>query len=183
MFTPFQLQKSVQAAAVVLRGESKKMGRLRLLKLLYLAERQCIKSGQPLIGGKLCVMTHGPLHSEVYDLIKGTHRHEAEWSTFIISKGPREVWLQHEPDMGKLSPFEVTILTDTVDKYAQIDDPTLVHLTHKLPEVVEKHPVAIAEGTSIALPLEELAAAVCPPEYEQEMIEYFKELAGSHATT
>ena len=88
MFTKFKLQKAVQAAAVVLRAEGKRMSRLRLVKLLYLAERKCLETtGHPLIGGKLCVMRRGPLSSPVYDLIKGEHPGEAKWSKFIVREG------------------------------------------------------------------------------------------------
>jgi uncharacterized phage-associated protein len=181
MFTKFSAQKAVQAAAVILRAEGKRTSRLRLLKLLYLAERKCLESsGHPLIGGKLCIMQHGPLHSDVYDLIKGNHAQEAKWSRFIVREGPQNLRLgPAEPGMGKLSPFEVDILIKMVERHIHMDDWELAECTHLLPEVRDQRP---AVNTLIPLHVEEIIRAACPPEYQEEMIEDLMEGAACDAT-
>ena len=82
--------KAVQAAAVLLRNEGTKMTRLRLLKLLLIADRKSIKEmGVPILGSKIVAMDNGPLHSEIYDLIKGSSTvrddlvkiHQDQWAT------------------------------------------------------------------------------------------------------
>lgn len=179
MFTAFTLQKSVQAAAVILRAEGKKMSRLRLLKLLYLVERKCLQTaGYPFLGGPFYIMQHGPLHGAVYDLIKGTHPGEAKWSRFIMREGPRDIRLVSEPTMSELSPFEVKVLNEIVDLHAPMDDYEVAEITHMLPEVRGRRPL---DNGRIPLPLEEIVASACPPEYRDEIIDDLKEKAAGHA--
>ncbi len=66
-------RKAIEAAATLLRlAPHRIMGRKRLLALLYIADRESLKRrGRPIVGGRLCAMDYGPIHSEVYDLIKG----------------------------------------------------------------------------------------------------------------
>ena len=73
MYFQFGTRKIVEAAAVLLRSSQHgRMGRLRLLKLLYIADRESLReTGRPIVGTKLVAMDLGPVHSEVYDLIKG----------------------------------------------------------------------------------------------------------------
>ena len=64
-------KKAVEAAAILARqSPGQKISRKRLLALLYIANRECLKrSGRPIIGGRLVAMKYGPIHGEVYDLI------------------------------------------------------------------------------------------------------------------
>ena len=76
-------RKAIEATAI-LAGLSpgRRIGRKRLLALLYIASRECLKkSARPLLGGRLVAMTHGPVHSGVLDLIDQTEGTEgtAEW--------------------------------------------------------------------------------------------------------
>jgi len=59
--------------------ESREMDRVRLLKLLYIADRESIaQTGEPILGTKLVAMKWGPLHSKVLDLINGVGAPEEE---------------------------------------------------------------------------------------------------------
>jgi uncharacterized phage-associated protein len=173
MNLPFNTRKAIEAAAVILRAHGKKTTRLRLLKLLYLAERKCLRdTGRGMIGGKLTIMRHGPLHSAVYDLIKGVHRDEAQWSERFISDGPLLIRLDSEPKMAALSPYEVETLRELVDFHAQMDDYDLAEYTHGLPEVKGQRPTG---DTSVDLPVEEVMQCVCPAQHRDEMIAELKE--------
>ena len=100
----FDAEKAVQAAGVLLRNEGKRMSRLRLLKLLIIADRRCLKeTGRPILGSKVVAMDNGPLHSDVYDLIKGEHASEPLWSRYIAKAGKQDVVLEDEPPVGRLS--------------------------------------------------------------------------------
>ena len=84
----FDATKAVQAAAVLARLEGKRVSRLRLLKLLYIADRESLRQrGSPLLGSKAVAMDNGPLHSDVYDVIKGTHSASPKWSRYFTNYG------------------------------------------------------------------------------------------------
>lgn len=69
----FKFDKALQAAAYLLRRETcREMNYMRLLKVLYLADRESIReSGAPITGDKIAAMERGPVLSGVFDLIKG----------------------------------------------------------------------------------------------------------------
>ena len=67
----FNIEKTIQAIAALLHFHgSKEMSYLRMLKLLYLADRECLQeTGRPITGDRVVAMEHGPVLSSVYDLI------------------------------------------------------------------------------------------------------------------
>ncbi len=143
--TPFRssLNKKIQVAGVILRDRGP-MDRLRLLKLLYIADREALQErGVPIIGGLLVAMDHGPLHSEVYDLIKGAHVNEADWSAYIISQG-HMMTLKNDPGRLDLSPFEIDKLNAVTAHYQDVDIWKLSELTHDFEEWKD----AFVKGTS-----------------------------------
>jgi uncharacterized phage-associated protein len=49
------------------------MNYMRLLKLLYIADRESLpRTGRPIVGGPVIAMERGPVLEEVFDLIRGT---------------------------------------------------------------------------------------------------------------
>lgn len=153
----FDVDKAVQVAAVILRNEGKRMSRLRLLKLMLIADRECLRrTGRPILGSKVVAMNNGPLHSDVYDLIKGTHKDEARWSWFISKAGQRDVKLTREPPVGMLSRHEIELLNDVSDRHAQLDDYELSDATHSFSEF-DKH---FHKNTSTVIPLEDMIDGV-----------------------
>lgn len=154
-------QKAVQAAAALLRFEHDwKMGRMRLLKLLYLADRRCLKkTGRPLIGDRTVAMDRGPLHGTIYDWIKGEGFQEQEWSRYIRAAGPRDIHLNDDPGNGSLSKHELEILNETSRDFIATEDDELSFLTHDLPEY-KKVDASRTAGSSLPIPLEDIIDAV-----------------------
>ena len=168
-------KKAVQATAVILRTEGKGASRLRVLKLLIIAERKCLQqTGHTMLGGKFCIMKHGPLHSAVYALIKGEHPEEAKWSRYIVRDGPRDLRLSSEPSMGELSPFEVQLLNAIVEKHIHMSDYDLAEITHEFGEIKDNRPT---DDTSIPLSLEDIVRAACPVDIQEEIIEDLRDKA------
>ena len=168
MLGRFNPQKAIQAAGVILRAEGKRTTRLRLLKLLYLAERKCVaETGRRLIGGKLVAMKNGPLHSDVLDLINGSHQSEPLWSKYFTAHGPREVALTDEPEVGRLSKYEIQTLTCIAEKHAALDDFAISELTHGFPEWRE----SFEDGESKVIPVELLVRSVCQAEHVEQIIQ------------
>ena len=68
----FSFEKRLQAAGVLLGLDGDRMERIRLLKLLYIADRELLaETGRTITGDRVVAMDHGPVLSQVYDLIKG----------------------------------------------------------------------------------------------------------------
>jgi len=110
---PYRLNisKAIQAAGVLLRETSShRMTRLRLLKLLYIADRESLKkTGRPITGDRAVAMPHGPVLSELYDCIKGTACHLASWQEFFCSED-LDVCMIKSPATDDLCRYEIETL-------------------------------------------------------------------------
>ncbi|HQU41243.1 MAG TPA: DUF4065 domain-containing protein, partial [Pirellulales bacterium] len=78
----FNPVKTIQAVAFLLRREpARRMNYMRLLKILYLAERAILaESGKPLTGSPVLATPRGPLFADVLGLIRGQHIATPEWA-------------------------------------------------------------------------------------------------------
>ncbi|MGA2032059.1 MAG: Panacea domain-containing protein [Thermoguttaceae bacterium] len=170
----FSTQKTIQAVGVLLRLARGRMGRLRLLKLLYIADRDSLREfRRPIIGCRTVAMKNGPLHSEVFNLIKGEHMQEPAWSEHIHGDGC-EVTLEKDPGVSELSAAEVRTLTQTFEKYATTDEWDLVEITHGFPEWSENYPDKAAD-TSRTIPFRDLIRAVGLAAEEQAILQEAQE--------
>ncbi|CAN5903558.1 hypothetical protein BH23PLA1_BH23PLA1_06180 [soil metagenome] len=130
----FDFGKVLQAAGVLLHLDGKRMSRLRLLKLLYIADRELIAEvGRTISGDCAVAMKNGPVLSRTYDLIKGESGRAGEWDNYSHSEG-YAVELRSEPGRGRLSKYEIEKLTEVSDRYRRLDDFDLSELTHQFPE-------------------------------------------------
>lgn len=140
MFFRFSTNKTIQASAVLLKLDRGRMGYLRLLKLLYIADREhLLHSHRPIVGTRIVAMNNGPLHSEVYDLIKGEHAKAPLWAEHIRKEG-YEVELLKDPGVSELSAAEVRTLRSVSEKYASFSEWDLVEVTHDFPEWLKNVP-------------------------------------------
>jgi uncharacterized phage-associated protein len=152
-------RKAVEAAAI-LAGQSpdRKISRKRLLALLYIASRECLKqSGRPLVGGKLVAMQYGPIHGDVYDLINEREDAEGqtEWSRHFHNER-YYVALDKDPGMNALSRFEARVLLETLKKYERDDDWDVAQQTHGFSE----YGIAYKKGSARTISLEQIIHAV-----------------------
>jgi hypothetical protein len=164
MSTPFHFHyaKAAQAAATLLRTEpGRKMNYYRLLKLLYIADRESLeKTGRPIIGGRLVAMNRGPLHSALYDLINGKDSQIAFWSEYFqTDPHEHELVLRNDPGNDALCKLEIDLLNDIRDAHNTEDDFAVGELTHEFQEFIKNEP---GRGSSKTIPFEDLLAAVRP---------------------
>ena len=109
MTNRLNIQKAIQATGVLLSNEnSNRMSRIRLIKFLYIADRESLQEkGSPLTFDNWVAMDNGPVLSGVYDLIKGEHIHADLWLQYFQNDG-HVVQMNERPPRGKLSlPYEV----------------------------------------------------------------------------
>lgn len=169
------IEKKIQAAAILLREEGGRMDRLRLLKLLYIADREALKEiGMPIVGGHVVAMDNGPLHSEVYDLIKGVHDSDAEWSEFFENSSHVMI-LRSDPGHLELSRYEIEKLKDVSLRFRDKEIGALIDYTHDFEEW-KRH--FVKEGTSAWIPLDSIMEAVGLTQAQREEI---KREAAVHA--
>jgi uncharacterized phage-associated protein len=157
MFRPFDRAKAVQASAVIAVAEGKRLSKLRLLKLLYIADRRSLReTGRPILGSKAVAMPHGPLHSDVLNLIDGKLPNPREWDRHFKRVGKRDVELFRPADNSTLSKYDIELLQDVVRLHEEINDYDLSKLTHDFQEWDKFY----KKGTSTVIPLEEIIDAV-----------------------
>lgn len=167
----FDPKRVTQAAAfLVNRSGSNRMQYLKLLKLLYFADRESLREkGYPITGDQAYAMDYGPVLTRVFDYIKCQIRAGADvWSTYFRTFG-YEIELVEDPGTGDLSKYDRRILTDIYDRYKDRDGFDLSHLSHDFPEWKEVY----QEGrTSTLIPIEKtLDALGIQIENLQEQIE------------
>ena len=137
MRTPFREEKATQAAARLLKLRGGKMSHLKLIKLLYLVERESlVRFGVPLTHDSYCSLPHGPVLSATLDRINTRECYEGGyWDRHISPKTNNEVSLR-EADVpnGQLSPAEEALIDEVFAKYGHLSRWDLVELTHGLPE-------------------------------------------------
>jgi uncharacterized phage-associated protein len=128
----FDIKKTIQAAGVLLRKESGHENYMRLLKLLYLADRQSIQeTGRPITGDRVVAMKNGPVLSRVYDYIR--HGMDAEWTRYFETER-YDIAIRRQPDIDLLSKQDIDILENTSKIYWDRGPSDMVDLTHELPE-------------------------------------------------
>jgi uncharacterized phage-associated protein len=153
-------RKAIEATAILARlSPDRKIGSKRLLALLYIASRECLKrSGRPLLGGTLVAMKYGPINARVYDLIREKKDADgsADWVQHFHKDGYHIV-LDKDPGMNALSRFEARLLEDTLRKYERNDDWDIALLTHKFPEY---HKTYCRKTKPRAISLKAIATAV-----------------------
>jgi uncharacterized phage-associated protein len=170
----FDEKKAAEAASVLLRFEGDKMEYLRLLKLLYIADRESIgETGEPISYSRSMAMDYGPLSSEVYDLVKGTREDQAVWSAYIATHA-KSVKLVADPGRGMLSKYEIDKLNEVSQRYEGTNTFDLVKITHAMPEWKKNEP---EKGSSRLIPLGDIIDAVGMGDHKNEILQDLRQRA------
>lgn len=162
----FDFRKTMHAVAHLLRDEpSKRMNYMRLIKLLYIADRQSVaETGRPITGDTAVAMDRGPVLSHVYDLVRGSHAFTPEWSGFFRRVG-YELQMIEDPGNSHLSRYEARKLTHVKEQYADKDEWDLARETHCFDEWRKNQP---EPGSSRNIAMRDIFEAVGKiEEYDQ----------------
>ena len=150
----FRERKAAQAAARLLDSHGGSMPYVKLIKLLYLADRESlIDSGYPITGARLVSMDKGPVLSEVLDLITWEQDGDSPWRRYVSPPERYEVSLAAAPDADELSEYELAILDGVFERFGRMDRWALVRYTHTLPEWV--HPDGSSSDIDVRAILED----------------------------
>jgi uncharacterized phage-associated protein len=137
----FNERKAAEASAFFLirSGGHMQLEILKLMKLLYLAERLSYERfGEPLIGDRLVSMPHGPVLSITYNYLNGEIESRNGWTDWINDRSGRLISLKNperikspEDDLRYLSDDDLTILDEIWDNFGAMTATQLRNYTHE----------------------------------------------------
>jgi uncharacterized phage-associated protein len=134
--TLFNFSKTLQATGYLLRRKAgSRDNYMRVLKLLYIAERRSLqRRGVPISGDSIFAMERGPVLSRTLSLIDGSDPETANWD-FYVKREDYDISLVHEPGNMQLSRADINVLEEVADEFRGFDEWALVDWCHKnLPE-------------------------------------------------
>ncbi|MBI1852913.1 MAG: SocA family protein [Planctomycetes bacterium] len=132
----FDERKAVAAAAYLLKLADGEMPYLRLMKLLYIAERESLRRfNRPICGDRYVAMAHGPVLSKTLDLIRADEPLAGStWSNHFQKTEHHNLRLIDDPGVGPLSEADLQVLREAHKLCQDVDVWKLRDLTHLLPE-------------------------------------------------
>lgn len=127
----YREDKATQAAALFLKLRCDKMSYLKLIKLLYIAEREALlRWGRPITYDYLVSMRHGPVLSQTLDILNGDTESDSPWERAISRPVNHEVQLIEDPGVDKLSEAEEQLIRDVFAEHGTKSRWELRNWTH-----------------------------------------------------
>jgi len=160
MTVTYREDKATQAAARLLRLAGGKLNHMKLMKLLYLADRRAlIQWGRPITFDWYVSMPHGPVLSFTLDRINDTAPPDGSsyWHRHISERRDHEVALLGDAPRDQLSPAEEQLLDAVRREFGAMNQWDLRDYSHTLPEwrdpkgsslPIEIRDILLAEGFS-----------------------------------
>jgi len=162
----FKLEKAIEATGYLLQlyGIQKPTKFMRILKLLYLADRKALEEWErPITYDTYVSMKQGQVLSNTYDFMKRQNQCEA-WDKYFENKFYYWICLKEPIKLNKLSPAEVELIEQIYNEYGGYDEFELAEITHELPEYIDPG------DSSIPTPLDKLLRVLSYKEDEIERI-------------
>ena len=137
MVLRFNERRATEAAAKFLKLRGGRMSYLKLIKLLYLLDREALlRWGRPVTTDRYVSMDNGPVVSRIYGLIReepapGT---DPVWHHYISAPRDYEVALIAEPETDELSRAEEALIEEIFSNYGNLSRWDLVKISHDLAE-------------------------------------------------
>jgi len=134
----FKEEKTTQAAALLLKLRKDKMSYMKLIKLLYLADREALLEwGRPITFDSYVSMKAGPVLSRTLNLINegAEPGKDSFWNKHISPPQNYDVELKDDPGIDELSEAEIALLERIFAQYGKMGRWDLINnVMHKLPE-------------------------------------------------
>jgi len=139
-FPRFREDKAADMACRFLQRHGGTMSYLKLLKLMYIAERRAILTwGRSITFDDFVSMRRGPVLSRTYDLITDEWPPNAVVSVFqrrirVYEPYRVESTDDETPECSPLSQAEMSLIDTVYEEFGEMDKWELVKETHKFPE-------------------------------------------------
>ena len=131
----FNERKAAQMAAFFASKENGQIAVLKLVKLLYLADRQCLQQYNfPISGDCPVSMPHGPVLSATYTLICEGSDTPNGWDAWISDRANHEVRASREfsrADLDELSDVELGVMDSVWQQFGGMDRWQIRDYTHE----------------------------------------------------
>lgn len=151
----YDSEKAVQCIDYFVEQEGGRIEKLKVIKLLYLADRLSLaKRDKPLIFDEYFSMRHGPVTSASLNGINGEIADPA-WKKIELLKDNRSIISKDSSDRDRLSKADLRILTETWEEFGKMSASQIRAWTHdNCPEYSE------VEGGRLPISLDEILRAV-----------------------
>ncbi|WP_223502874.1 Panacea domain-containing protein [Pseudomonas sp. BF-R-24] len=134
----FNERKVAQMAAFFLQRNGGSLSILKLMKLLYLADRRALDMfDTPISGDRMVSMPHGPVLSKTYELMNGSgFSVENGWDSWVADRAGHMLSLkqselsQSDLDLPALSEADIEVLAAVQDEFGAMDAWALRNFTH-----------------------------------------------------
>jgi len=163
----FNEAKATQAAARFVKLRGGKMSYMKLIKLLYLLDREALLRWGRTVTTDRVSMPQGPVVSQIYDLITEEQPAGLEscWRAHISEPHNGEVELLKEPSPDDLSKAEEDLIEEIFRIHGTKNRWDLVRYCHDLPEWRDP------EGGALPIQPADILRAGCKTEEEVTAIE------------
>jgi hypothetical protein len=135
-------KKAAQAVAFLVRLNGGQMDLWRMLKLVYLFDRNSlVETGATITGDALDNLPYGGTPSQIYDNTK-SHRDprfkDAAWREYLTESVDNEVKLSNPHfSTDELSEFERDLIRQTWEEFGKLSGKELYKFVHDLPEFTD----------------------------------------------
>ncbi|PCJ76811.1 MAG: hypothetical protein COA53_00910 [Rhodobacteraceae bacterium] len=160
---PYNPEKAAQTIAYFAMREGGSINVLKVIKLVYLADRESLRlRGHPIQNEPRFSLPHGPVNSTTLDHLNGAYRdNQPVWQKILEARAGNTVGLANNDltaaQLDLLSTREHSILNDVWGKLGHMDRFDLADWTHVPENVVEwQEP----NGSRLTISLERMMAAV-----------------------
>jgi len=185
MHITFDEKKTTQVAAILMKMHGKagllsgkNMHYIKLLKLLYLIDREALlKWGRPVTFDKYVSMNKGPVLSRTLNLITDELMpgEKSYWLEYISFPKKFVISLKKDPGQEELSVAEIDVIKEIYERYGKMSRWDLIKkVMHELPEWVDPN------GSAIPIEYEDiLKAAKKTPQETASILEELEHLQTS----
>ena len=128
----YQEEKSAQIAAFFTKQEGGAIAHLKLIKLVYIADRTSMEeSNFPITYDQMKSLPHGPILDRTLNAIDSPNQENCLWNKYITHNGRYDCKLANsENDLDLLSGFDLSILEKVWEKYGHLNKWELRDLPH-----------------------------------------------------
>ena len=149
--------KATQVAGYILKNTGGTMNYMKLVKLIYLAERTSLAMhGVPMIYDDLFSLPKGPVPSKTLNIIREKTSGKY-FPKYIKNTKFYDVKLICDTETTELSKADVKILNQIINEYGNFDEWKLNKVVHQLPEYTELENGA---GSKKRIPIDSIAGSI-----------------------
>jgi uncharacterized phage-associated protein len=130
----FRAEKAAQFSALLIQRSDGQIDKLKLIKMLYLAERESVmERGRPIFYDEYYSLEHGPICSNSLNALNG-HADDDVWSEYIVVADKKNILAskrKNREEMNQISKSDFSILESVWNKFGWMTTSQVRNWTHK----------------------------------------------------